>query len=272
MISKAKIFDHGVAWEAGNSVNQGYQVNNTIYISGQFSHDQDAFVDGDVEAQTRLTLENLDRVLAGFGVKKSNLAYIEIYLIKPQEHFEASVRVFKEYLAGQSAGRHTDRRNLAGIASAIGRNQRHSSHLTEDSVANWWPSFSGAMTAFGPFETSLFDLTMSGSHHLRGKPTLMTRADIRVRTVGLNLYNWICWSHVNRLQCSDRGIAWAQRHDTGKPSCEITRRVPSAAEARRPRRSSIARHARCSSIASGPKASSFPPVRRATRAAATMIS
>ena len=68
MISKAKIFDHGVAWEAGNSVTQGYQVNNTIYISGQFSHDQNAFVDGDIEAQTRLTLENLDQVLAGFGI------------------------------------------------------------------------------------------------------------------------------------------------------------------------------------------------------------
>src|SRR5438132_817402 len=60
MISKVNIFDHGVAWEAGNSVTQGYQVNGTIYISGQFSHDQEAFVDGDIEAQTRLTLENLD--------------------------------------------------------------------------------------------------------------------------------------------------------------------------------------------------------------------
>lgn len=100
MISKARIFDHGVAWEQGNSVTQGYCVNGTIYISGQFSHDQNGFIDGDVEAQTRLTLANLDRVLAGFGVTKSNLAYIEIYLTKPQEQFEPFVRAFKDYLAG----------------------------------------------------------------------------------------------------------------------------------------------------------------------------
>src|SRR4051812_36465429 len=98
MTSKRKIFDHGVAWEEGNSVTQGYCVNGTIYISGQFSHDQDGFADGDIEAQTRLTLENLDRVLKGFDVTKSNLAYMEIYLTNPQEHFEPFVRVFKEHL------------------------------------------------------------------------------------------------------------------------------------------------------------------------------
>jgi 2-iminobutanoate/2-iminopropanoate deaminase len=100
MISKAKIFDHGVAWEKGNSVTQGYCVNGAIYISGQFSHDQNGFIDGDIGAQTRLTLENLDRVLKGFEVTKSNLAYMEIYLINPQKHFDPFVQVFKEYLEG----------------------------------------------------------------------------------------------------------------------------------------------------------------------------
>jgi enamine deaminase RidA (YjgF/YER057c/UK114 family) len=100
LITKAKIFDHGVPWEMGNSVTQGYSVNGTIYISGQFSHDQNGFIDGDIETQTRLTLGNLDRVLKGFGVTKSNLAYLEIYLTNPQEHFEAFVQEFKTYLDG----------------------------------------------------------------------------------------------------------------------------------------------------------------------------
>ena len=100
MISRANIFDHGVAWEMGNSVTQGYSINGTIYISGQFSHDLNGFIDGDIETQTRLTLDNLDRVLKGFGITKSNLAYLEIYLTKPQEHFEQFVQVFKEYLGG----------------------------------------------------------------------------------------------------------------------------------------------------------------------------
>ena len=100
LISKAKIFDHGVPWEAGNSVTQGYSVNGTIYISGQFSHDQNGFIEGDIGTQARVTLGNLDRVLKGFGITKSNLAYVEIYLTKPQEHFEAFVQVFKDYLEG----------------------------------------------------------------------------------------------------------------------------------------------------------------------------
>ena len=100
MTYSRKIFDHGVTWEKGNSVTQGYRVNGTIYVSGQFSHDQDGFIDGDIAEQTRLTLENLDRVLKGFEITKSNLAYMEIYLTNPQEHFEPFVQVFKEYLAG----------------------------------------------------------------------------------------------------------------------------------------------------------------------------
>jgi len=100
MTVKARIFDHGVAWEKGNSVTQGYCVNGTIYISGQFSHDEKGFIDGDIKEQTRLTLENLDRVLKGFEVTKSNIAYMEIYLTNPQEQFEPFVQVFKEYLDG----------------------------------------------------------------------------------------------------------------------------------------------------------------------------
>lgn len=64
---------------------------------------------GDIEAQTRQTLENLDRVLEGFGVTKSNLAYVELYLTNPQEHFCEVIEMFKEYIgehrpAGSSIG------------------------------------------------------------------------------------------------------------------------------------------------------------------------
>jgi enamine deaminase RidA (YjgF/YER057c/UK114 family) len=112
MMSRASIFDHGVAWEEANSVTQAYCINGTIYISGQFSHDQEGFVDGDVAAQTRLTLANLDRVLAGFAITRSNLAYIEIYLTNPPEQFEAFVAVFKDYLAG-----HRPAATLIGVTS-----------------------------------------------------------------------------------------------------------------------------------------------------------
>src|SRR5690554_6838246 len=96
----AKTYNHGVAWEEDSGISQGYSVNGTIYISGQLSHDmQSNFVGvGDIEAQTRQTLENLDQVLAGFGATRSNLAYVEIYLTNVKEHFEPCIQVFNEYL------------------------------------------------------------------------------------------------------------------------------------------------------------------------------
>ncbi|WP_435925355.1 RidA family protein [Paenibacillus sp. DYY-L-2] len=111
-MANIKTYDHGVAWEEGNGVTQGYSVNGTIYISGQFSHDMEgSFVGaGDIEAQTRQTLENLDRVLSGFGVTRSQLAYVEIYLTNPQEHFETCIGLFKEYM-----GQHRPAGTLLGV-------------------------------------------------------------------------------------------------------------------------------------------------------------
>ncbi|MBU7321006.1 RidA family protein [Paenibacillus oleatilyticus] len=109
----AKTYNHGVAWEEAFGVTQGYSANGTIYISGQFSHDmQGAFVgEGDIEAQTRQTLENLDRVLAGFGVTRSNIAEMEVFLTNPQEHFEQFIVLYKEYV-----GDHRRAATLIGVS------------------------------------------------------------------------------------------------------------------------------------------------------------
>lgn len=112
MTHKASTYEHGVPWDGEHGISQGYSVNGTIYISGQFSHDmQGTFVgEGDIEAQTRQTLENLDRVLAGFKVTRSNLAYVEIFLTNAQAHFEPCVRLFKEYV-----GDHRPAGSLIGV-------------------------------------------------------------------------------------------------------------------------------------------------------------
>ncbi|KEQ22550.1 RidA family protein [Paenibacillus tyrfis] len=112
-MTNAKTYNHGVAWEEAFGVTQGYSVNGTIYISGQFSHDmQGAFVgEGDIEAQTRQSLENLDRVLAGFGVTRSNIAEMEVFLTNPQEHFERFIVLYKEYV-----GDHRPAATLVGVS------------------------------------------------------------------------------------------------------------------------------------------------------------
>lgn len=108
-MTNVKTYDHGL-WDHG--ITQGYSVNGTIYISGQFSHDMEGtFIgNGNIEAQTQRTLENLDRVLEEFSVTKSNLAYMEIYLTNAQEHSEPVLRLFKEYL-----GQHRPAGSLIGV-------------------------------------------------------------------------------------------------------------------------------------------------------------
>lgn len=112
-MATAQIYNHGVSWEKDFGVTQGYSINGTIYISGQFSHDMEGnFVgEGDIEAQTRQTLENLDRVLAGFGVARANIAELEVYLTHPQEHFQQCVALYKEYV-----GEHRPAVTLVGVS------------------------------------------------------------------------------------------------------------------------------------------------------------
>ena len=111
MINMKKIstFNHDL-WDHG--ISQGFSVDGTIYISGQFSHDSEGtFVgEGNIEAQTRQTLANLDRVLEGFNITRSNLAYLEIYLTNAQAHTEPAIGIFKEYM-----GQHRPAGSLIGV-------------------------------------------------------------------------------------------------------------------------------------------------------------
>lgn len=92
-----KTYNHNL-WDHG--ISQGYSVNGILYVSGQFSHNEAGeFVGvGNIETQTRQTLDNLNRVLAEFDITKANLAYVEIYLTNAQEHGELVIELFKEYL------------------------------------------------------------------------------------------------------------------------------------------------------------------------------
>ncbi len=99
--SKVTTFNFGAgSAEANTVISQGYRVNDTIYISGQYSHDMKGVMVGvgDFNAQARQTLENVDRVLAGFHVKRSNIAELVVYLTKPREQSEPLIPILQEYL------------------------------------------------------------------------------------------------------------------------------------------------------------------------------
>ncbi|RAZ88493.1 RidA family protein [Mesorhizobium hawassense] len=113
MTSNGKTYNHGVPWEEAFGVTQGHRADGTIYVSGQFSHDMNGeFVgEGNFETQVRQTLENLDRVLTGFGATKANLAELVCYLTNPKEDFEAFVALYKEYV-----GPHRPAATLLGVS------------------------------------------------------------------------------------------------------------------------------------------------------------
>ncbi|ANF95030.1 RidA family protein [Paenibacillus bovis] len=108
-MTTTQVYNHDL-WDHG--ISQGYRVDNTIHISGQFSHNaQGEFIGaGDIEAQVHQTLENLDHVLAEFGVTRSNLAYVELYLTNPQEHGEIAIELFKKYV-----GEHRPAGSMIGV-------------------------------------------------------------------------------------------------------------------------------------------------------------
>ncbi|MCD7034295.1 RidA family protein [Metabacillus sp. GX 13764] len=96
-MNNIKTYNHDL-WDHG--ISQGYRVDHTIYISGQFSHNEKGnFIgEADIKTQTEQTLKNLDHVLKGFGVTKFNLAYVEIYLTQPPAHAEEVINMFKAYV------------------------------------------------------------------------------------------------------------------------------------------------------------------------------
>ncbi|WP_068399926.1 RidA family protein [Kribbia dieselivorans] len=116
-MAEIKTYSHGVPQEEAAGLSAGYCVNGTIYISGQMSHDmQGAFVgEGDIEAQTRQTHENIDRVLAGFGVTRTNIAEMQIFMTDPQRDQERFIPLHHQYL-----GDHRPAVTLIGVASLPG--------------------------------------------------------------------------------------------------------------------------------------------------------
>lgn len=113
--SKVKTFNLGAASEYANTaISQGYSVNGTLYISGQYSHDTTDAVTGvgDFEAQVQQTIKNIDLVLAGFNLRRSNIADMIIYLTNPAEQAAPLVPLLQEFV-----GQHRPAATVIGVTS-----------------------------------------------------------------------------------------------------------------------------------------------------------
>ncbi|MEU5896678.1 RidA family protein [Streptomyces venezuelae] len=113
MSSQAKAFGFGMPWESLYGYSQAVQVQDTVYVSGQLSHDRNGdFVGvGDFELQVRTTLENLDLVLGQFGAERSQIVETTVLVRNLRENFETTARLHAEYF-----GEHRPTSTVMGIA------------------------------------------------------------------------------------------------------------------------------------------------------------
>lgn len=105
-----RVANFGVAWEAGFGYVQAIQVKDTIYLSGQLSHDSDgnfvapAELDkagrpidySQMEQQVRQTYVNAKRMLAEFGATLDDVVEEGIFVLDVPAGFSAAAKVRKE--------------------------------------------------------------------------------------------------------------------------------------------------------------------------------
>jgi len=105
-----KVVNFGVAWEGLYGYVQGVQVKDTIYLSGQLSHDRSgalvapAPLDGagkpanfeQMEEQMRQTYRNAVELLAEFGATLDDVVEETLYVLDVDAAFAAAGKVRKE--------------------------------------------------------------------------------------------------------------------------------------------------------------------------------
>ena len=107
--------NHGMPWEDDYGYVQAIKVGDTIYVSGQFSHDEEgnfvgpAPVGGDgsvvdysnMEIQMRQTYKNGEKILAQYGANLDNVVEEVIYVTNMDAAFAIAGRVRKEAYGSQ---------------------------------------------------------------------------------------------------------------------------------------------------------------------------
>jgi 2-iminobutanoate/2-iminopropanoate deaminase len=92
----------GMPWEEQYGYAQAVKVGETIYLSGQVSHDDEANVlgVGDMEVQMRTAYANITKVLAAYGATIDNLVEETLYVTDMEAAFHARVKMKDEVFAG----------------------------------------------------------------------------------------------------------------------------------------------------------------------------
>ena len=92
----------GVAWEQTYNYSQAVKVGDTIYLSGQVSHDEkgDIVGLGDMEAQMQQAYANVQKVLAQYGATMENVVDEVLFVTDMDAAYAAAVKRRKEIFSG----------------------------------------------------------------------------------------------------------------------------------------------------------------------------
>jgi enamine deaminase RidA (YjgF/YER057c/UK114 family) len=100
-ISKeAKSFD--MPWEKEYGYAQAIKVEDTIYVSGQVSHDDKGNIvgRGDMETQMRQAYENIQKLLTQYGATLKNVVDEVLFVTNMDAAFAAAVKCRQEIFSG----------------------------------------------------------------------------------------------------------------------------------------------------------------------------
>ncbi len=89
-------------WEKEYGYSQAVKVGDTIYLSGQVSHDDEGNVlgEGDMEVQMRATYANVEKVLAQYGASMENVVDEMLFVTDMDAAFGARVKLKQEVFSG----------------------------------------------------------------------------------------------------------------------------------------------------------------------------
>jgi 2-iminobutanoate/2-iminopropanoate deaminase len=92
----------GMPWEKEYGYAQAVKVGDTIYVSGQVSHDDkgDIVGRGDMEVQMRQAYANIQNVLAQYGVKMENMVDETLFVTDMDAAFAAAVKCRQDVFSG----------------------------------------------------------------------------------------------------------------------------------------------------------------------------
>ncbi|MFI8185741.1 RidA family protein [Actinacidiphila glaucinigra] len=106
-------FNFDMPWETLYGYSQAVQSGETLYISGQLSHDSNGvFIGtGDFALQMNTTLGNLDRVLEHFGATRDQIVETTVLVRGLRERFDTAARLHAEY-----CGDHRPTSTIMGVS------------------------------------------------------------------------------------------------------------------------------------------------------------